>query len=246
MWLRLGHLSPRRRVFAVSLAAVLAVAVAVVIVGVIQASGGGDAQVDGFPPQDRPGPVLLVPGYGGNIGSLSVLAARIVGPPAARPLWCTCPATAPAAWSPTPASSMPRRRVRCAVARPRSMWLATAGGVIALLWAREDGGAHKARRVVTLARRFTERRSRLGRPGTRHLAPARPPVSSSYRGSSLLSGLTRPGRRRGHGGCRCGPPTTRPSPRRTRPGWPARSTCRSSRCAPPSTSVIPSCRPAMW
>jgi len=154
MWLRLGYLSPRRRVFAVSLAAALAVAVAVVTVGVIQASGGGDAEVAGFPPQDRPGPVLLVPGYGGNTGSLSMLAARIR-----------------ATGRQTTVVHLPGDGTGSLVADASVLDAATtralrdgapsvdvigysAGGVVALLWAREDGGAHKARRVVTLGSPF--------------------------------------------------------------------------------------------
>ena len=68
----LSRLSRRRR-SAVGLAAVPAVVTVTAIqTGSSQASGAAI-----YPAQDRPRPVLLVPGYGGNTGSLSVLARRI-------------------------------------------------------------------------------------------------------------------------------------------------------------------------
>jgi triacylglycerol lipase len=51
------------------------VLVAVVLVGV-RVLGGGEARA-GVPVQDRPGTVVLVPGYGGSQDGLRVLAERI-------------------------------------------------------------------------------------------------------------------------------------------------------------------------
>jgi triacylglycerol lipase len=67
-----GGLSPRRRL----LIAVLALAVAAgVVTGIVRSAGGQPAVTAAT--EDRPGDVLLVPGYGGSTGSLDVLAAKI-------------------------------------------------------------------------------------------------------------------------------------------------------------------------
>ena len=92
--LLLGGLSPRRRILVIGLALVVA-AGAVTAVVAVAASGGSGLTVAGYPPQDRQGPVLLVPGYGGRPVTV-VLAARI----RARGRQATvvsCPVTARAA-----------------------------------------------------------------------------------------------------------------------------------------------------
>src|SRR5689334_16346759 len=65
-------LSPRRR--ALMLGVALLVLALVVAVGVTVLAHHVGRR--GVPAADRPGPVLLVPGYGGNVGSLDPLATR--------------------------------------------------------------------------------------------------------------------------------------------------------------------------
>jgi triacylglycerol esterase/lipase EstA (alpha/beta hydrolase family) len=100
--------------------------------------------------QDRPGPVLLVPGYGGATGGLDQLAARLRA--AGRDATVV---VLPGDGTGDLAASA--RALGAAVRAARERTGAgsvdvvgySAGGVVARLWA-ADGGAAQARRIVTL------------------------------------------------------------------------------------------------
>jgi triacylglycerol esterase/lipase EstA (alpha/beta hydrolase family) len=98
--------------------------------------------------------VLLVPGYGGQTGSLSVLAARIraTGRPASV---VRLPGTGTGSLV-TDAAVLNAAVERVLRGGAPSVDVVgySAGGVAVLLWAREDDGNHKARRVVTLGSPF--------------------------------------------------------------------------------------------
>jgi triacylglycerol lipase len=146
-------LSRRRRRFAAWAAALLAGGL--VALGVTLASGGtGPGRPAGYPAQDQPGTVLLVPGYGGSTAAVSVLAARIRRAGRAAtvvrlPGNGTQSLTADAA-----ALNAVVDRALQRGAPSVDVIGYSAGGVAALLWARDDDGAQKARRVITLGSPF--------------------------------------------------------------------------------------------
>jgi triacylglycerol esterase/lipase EstA (alpha/beta hydrolase family) len=142
----LAGLSPARRrlVFAVLAAAVLALAaVAAVVVPRLTATGT-------TPDQGTPGPVLLVPGYGGSTAALQRLADRLT---AAGRDAAVVPLPGDGTGDLHASADALDAAVRTTLDRTGATSVDvvgySAGGVIARLWA-ADGGASRARRILTL------------------------------------------------------------------------------------------------
>jgi len=138
-------MSPRRRrVVVLALVLLLVVGIAV---AVRTRSGGGPAVAA---PQDRPGPVLLVPGYGGGTGGLERLAAalRASGRDAQ-----VVPSIGDGRGDLTEqaASLAAAATARIAAGAPSVDVVGySAGGVVARIFVDRFGGAAITRRVVTL------------------------------------------------------------------------------------------------
>jgi triacylglycerol lipase len=144
-WLQ--SLSPRRRLL---LAGVAALIVAAAAMSMLTATRTGNAPRPGFPAQDRPGPVLLVPGYGGGRDALTVLAGRIrTTGREARVLALSGDGTGDLLGQ----VEVLAKAVDAAYERgaPSVDVIGySAGGVVVRLWVARAGGEHQARRVITL------------------------------------------------------------------------------------------------
>ena len=124
--------------------------VGLVLAGLLVRRDSGPAGRIVAVPQDRLGPVLLVPGYGGATGALEVLAGKLRA--AGR--------SAAVVGLPGDGTGDLREAARAldvAVSAELANGAASvdvigysAGGVTARYWAKELGGAAKARRVITL------------------------------------------------------------------------------------------------
>ena len=136
----------RRLVLALLALAVLAAAVVTAVVVVPRLTGDDPAPTA----QDSPGPVLLVPGYGGSTSSLQRLADRLTdaGRDAAVVAVPGDGTGDLAASADVLAEAVDDALARTGAASVDVVGY-SAGGVIARLWA-ADGGAAQARRVLTL------------------------------------------------------------------------------------------------
>lgn len=140
-------LSPRRRLLLIAVAALV---VGVVVFVGVRLAGGGDVPSSGVPAQDRLGPVLLIPGYGGNQGALSVLADHIrAAGREARVVTLPDSGTGDLRGQ----VAVLAKEVEDALARgaPSVDVIGySAGGVVARLWVARQDGPLRARRVITL------------------------------------------------------------------------------------------------
>jgi triacylglycerol lipase len=142
----LSGLAPARRRLVLALLAVVVAGLAVLATVLVAFRQPAPARVS----QERPGPVLLVPGYGGATGSLQALADRLT----------TAGRDATVVGLPgdgtgdlTAAAQALDRAADAALERTGAQSVDvvgySAGGVVARLWA-ADGGAAVVRRIVTL------------------------------------------------------------------------------------------------
>jgi len=175
--------SPRRRLLLAGLAAALLVAAAVIGLRVV---GRDDAR----PAQDRLGPVLLVPGYGGSRESLTALAGRI-GATGRDTRVLALPGDGVGDLGGQVEVLDDAVRAALAAGAPSVDVLGySAGGVVAALWVARSGGASKARRVVTLGSPLHG--AQLAGAGTALAPGACPPACRQLApGSAVLGELDR-------------------------------------------------------
>ncbi len=146
----LSALPPVRRRLILGVIGLVVVAVLAAVVLVVVNRAGPSAASAEPVPQDRPGPVLLVPGYGGSTSALDTLAARLrtTGRDATV---VRLPGDGTGELR-DQATTLDRAvRAKLAGGAPSVDVVGySAGGVVARLWVRSYGGGAVARRVVTL------------------------------------------------------------------------------------------------
>jgi triacylglycerol lipase len=143
----LDALSPQRRrlVFAVGFLTLMLM-IATVVATVVRATRSAEPV-----PQSQPGPVLVVPGYGGNVDSVQPLVAAL------RSVGRTAMPVEPLGDGTGDLRSQARHLGEAAERIRHDTGAASvdvvgfsAGGVVARLWVRDEGGRDIARRVLTL------------------------------------------------------------------------------------------------
>ena len=144
---RLAALSPQRRRFVLFATGVVAIVVVVALLPTVINKLTQSAPT-GFPAQDRPGTVLLVPGYGGSTDSLTTLANRIRAT-GRQAVVVELPDSATGDLDAQ--ADVLDGVVNSALRSAKSVDVVgySAGGVVTRLWAEQHDGTAKARRVVT-------------------------------------------------------------------------------------------------
>jgi triacylglycerol lipase len=147
----LAGLSPaRRRLVLVLLALVLVAAAAVTATVVVPGLSDGQETRTTAAQDDPPGPVLLVPGYGGSTSSLRTLADRLTAAGRdATVVEVPGEGTGDLNASADVLAAAADEALQRTGADSVDVVGYSAGGIIARLWA-ADGGAKQARRIVTL------------------------------------------------------------------------------------------------
>ncbi|MGW4487201.1 esterase/lipase family protein [Amycolatopsis sp. NPDC004368] len=142
-------MSPRRRLLAAGVALVV---VAGAVTAAVSLSGGSSAVPrDGSPAQDTPGPVLLVPGYGGGRGALQQLADRVHQATGRDTEVLTLAGDGTGdLLQQVDVLAAAVERAYADGAPSVDVIGYSAGGVVARLWVAREGGEHQARRVITL------------------------------------------------------------------------------------------------
>jgi triacylglycerol lipase len=141
----LGGLSPRRRLLIVAMALVVAAGAAA---GIVSALAGSPAVP--LADDNRPGDVLLVPGYGGSTTALDALAGRIAkAGGSATVVRLAGDGTGDLAEQANVLNGYVNRAL-AAGSGPVTVIGYSAGGVVAWLWDVDYDGLAKARRIITL------------------------------------------------------------------------------------------------
>ena len=182
-------MSYRRRalVLALTIPAVLLL-VAGLTVGAVSVLGH---RVRAVPDQGVPGPVLLVPGYGGGTGGVDALAQRIRA--TGREAVVVGLPDGGVGDLGRQADAVDQQVEAALAAGAPSVDLIgySAGGVVVRLWAQEHDGVHKARRIITLG--SPHHGAEIAGVGTVTVPGLCPPACQQLApGSRFLSALATP------------------------------------------------------